>query len=239
MTIIYVPDTVKFMTKQARNIADGIYDIIKEHQRELCIDITVLESAARKCTVAKYLAIAKQWVKVPKKKPYHEWASSLRNFDEFFERAESGQKGLSSIYCNRDDAPLVWTTQLIDRYMLCSGKLLCDWTSYADMDTIVAWCQYDIITINTAFNVAEKRGALSIPYINAILERDQSLIDHKYNKEIDMVDKHGGMPVYRKSRTIFDVLKEMEIAEQAKIDYENEQRKKAFDKIFKEESDNQ
>jgi hypothetical protein len=196
MPIILKPDSVKSMTKEARSIIEGTYKLVNKHQPDVEYDVYAVECAARVCTVAKYLNIAKTWVKVPKKKSYEEWVAGLANFANFFEKSGVAAKGLSQIYQNRNDGAIVWNDKMVEIYHLCSKSIPYDWSSYEEMDHIISWLGFSMGTIRKAF---EETDVYDIRYINAILTRNEAKAKASQKNEEAHIVQGGTIPQTKES----------------------------------------
>jgi hypothetical protein len=233
MGILYKPDHIKFMTKEARRISEGLYQLIYNYQQDVVFDIMPLENAARRCTVGKYLAMAQRWIKVPKTKSYEDWVRGLSNYGVYFEKfgVNTNNKGISTLYKDRDEEEILWNVSGY-LYELCSMNMIQDWSSYEEMNMIINWSKiYHVNQVKKAMEIAVGMGIINIKYINGILERDRVTNEFKFNREKEQIDSSVGTGTIRKQEQI-DKDRDEEITRKAKEDYQNLREKQELDRIF-------
>jgi hypothetical protein len=161
---------IKSMSKDARKIILGVYDIVSEYQDDVYFDVAVVETAARRCTPPKYLNMAKRWVKVPKIKSIDDWQKSLSDFAHHFEKVSESSKGISWLHRNRDSSEIEWNMNMSMIYNVCSQHIVEDWNSYEDMDLIINWANnYSYSLVVEGIKRAIQQDKVFIRYIDAIL----------------------------------------------------------------------
>jgi len=197
------PPITKCMSKCARTLINDVYALVSKYQEDVVFNVSVVETAVSRCTPAKYINIAKTWVKVPKKKPYEEWREGLKNFAKFFEMLGSGRTPLSKLHQNREyKDEIEWNDKLSQIYYLMSANMLQDWSSYEDMGKLVLWSDlYNIQRIEYALLIAQKQNAISIPYIDGILRKERLSDQFALNSELKQISEYTPTPIFKEDLT--------------------------------------